>query len=97
MASIPVSVDAAWSSLAYTVGQLMQSRRELADLLAAEHEGKVEAWARSEATAINQRDREAAHVITPLTIEIIQLKGEVAAFEEERDFLRQWIDHNSFS
>lgn len=62
--------------------------RELATLLSAEAESKVLAWATSQETSIQGRDRQATANAVPLTQDIFRIKADIAALQEERDHLR---------
>ncbi len=66
---------------------LSRIHRDLAELLAAEHQAKIHTWFNSNADYITQRDREADFNALSLTLDIIKLKGELAAQESRRAFL----------
>lgn len=73
--------------------ELAQAHRELADLLATEHEAKVQSWFASDETTIQGRDRIASLNALHLSLDIIKQKGEIAAMMEERDNLRFQVEH----
>lgn len=66
---------------------LSENHRELAQVLAAEREGKVESWMSSEHTSIQARDRTADAYAVSLTVDVFKLKGEIAALEVEERYL----------
>lgn len=68
--------------------ELAEAHNELATLLSAEVEGRVQAWASSQETSIQGRDRQAQAVVVPLTQDIFRLKANIKALEEERDHKR---------
>ena len=57
-------------------------------LQAAELEGRMNAWGMSEEQSVSGRDRVADFNVLPNKVEIINLKGEIKALEEERDYLQ---------
>lgn len=69
------------------VTELVSKHAELGDLLAAEKEGRVAAWHEAQADSVSGRDRIAEFNITPLSKDILVLKGEIAALIEERDYI----------
>lgn len=66
---------------------LANSHRGLAELLAAEHTARVQAWFQSDAQYVTERDRIAEFNTLHLTPEVIKLRGEIAALEARRAFL----------
>lgn len=74
---------------------LATSHRELADLLSAEHNAKTRAWFEATSQYISERDRIADLNALDLSLDIIKLKGEIAALEAERSFLEfnvHWVN-----
>lgn len=67
--------------------ELSQLHRELAQLVAAEVDGRIQAYLNSEETSVQARDREASAFVVGHTVEVIRLKGEVSALEEEKSYL----------
>lgn len=88
-----IQVDAAQgvseplSRFAEVARELMSAHRELATLLAAEHEAKVTSWFEAQEDTLKARDRIADFNAMPLTLDIIKLKGEITALREEKDWL----------
>ncbi len=74
---------------------LMQHRRELADVLAAEHESKIKSWMAADEGTLKGRDRIADFNSLHLTLDIIKLKGEIAALEDERTYLLEAVHYGS--
>jgi hypothetical protein len=72
---------------------LAEHHRELAQLLMAEKEAKIEAFDYSDASTVRQRDHEADRLALPLTRDILKIKGEIAALTELRDYLRLVLQH----
>lgn len=87
--------SAALSQLEYTTTELASSHRELAQLLAAEKEGKIRSWVASEESSVTSRDRWADHMVMDLTLDIIKLKGEINALEATRTYLVIVIEHGA--
>lgn len=87
------SRSAALSNLETTTTELASSHRELAQLLAAEKEGKIRSWVASEDTSVTSRDRWADHMVMDLTLDIIKLKGEIAALEATKTYLMVAIEY----
>ncbi len=67
--------------------ELQMAHRELATLLAAEHEAKVKSWFAANDDTIKGRDRVAEFNALDLTLDVIKLKGDIAALREEKDWL----------
>lgn len=80
------------SSLAMCVSELAGFHRELSQVLLAEKQAKAQAWMGSDETSIQGRDRAADHFALALSCDVIKLKGDIAACQEERDFLLLLID-----
>lgn len=72
--------------------QLARKHVELADLTAAEKEGKVTGHFRAEEKSVSARDREAEFQVLNLTTDIIRLKGHIAALEVEHRTLLAWLE-----
>lgn len=72
--------------------ELVEHHRSLALLLAAEKEGRVAAWHEAQPIdgkdSVSWRDRISDFNITPLSTDIIKLKGEIAALIEERNYIQ---------
>lgn len=79
--------DEALARLSELSAELAQTHRELCDLLVAEHQAKTQAWFESQSQYIKERDRIAEFNALPLSLDVIKLKGEIAALEAERVFL----------
>lgn len=67
--------------------ELQMAHRELATLIAAEHEAKVRTWFAADDDSVKGRDRVAEFNALDLTLDIMRLKGEIAAMREEKDWL----------
>lgn len=78
--------------LSVLADELASDHRELAQLLVSEKQAKLDGW--REAHQETQGVREKLGEINgyPVTEEIFQLKGEMAARIEERDHLRLLVD-----
>lgn len=70
--------------------ELMDLHRELAQLLAAEKEAKVRAYAQAQGTDKN-REQTASFNALNLTTDIFKLKGEIEAWNALRDDIRIWL------
>lgn len=79
--------DSPLARLERITADLASAHRELSELLAAEHEGKVRTWMASEEDTIGGRDRIAAFQVLDLSTDILKLKGEISALTAERDFM----------
>lgn len=66
---------------------LISFYRELAQLTSAEKQGRVEAFFNSQETSLGAREKEGEYRNLNTTSEILITKGEIAAYEAERDFL----------
>jgi hypothetical protein len=73
--------------------ELISAHRQLAQLLQAEHEGRVRTRFQSQQSTLGGKDNDAAFQTLDLARDIILLKGDIAAYTEERDQLRYFIDH----
>ncbi len=73
--------------------ELQQLHRELASLLAAEKSARIAAWVESDETTVTARDRVADFNALNLTLDIIKIKGEIAAFEAEVRYLVIVVEH----
>lgn len=60
---------------------------QLAELLAADHEAKTQSWFASDAQYVSERDRVADLNSLGFSMDIIKLRGELAAAESRRSFL----------
>lgn len=76
-----------WRELAFCVKELRSCHRELAELDAAIIEGGAEAYANSPETSTTGRKRDADLLTAPNRVEVVKLRGEIAALTETRDFL----------
>lgn len=79
--------------LAKVTEELISLNRRLALLVEAETRGKIEAYFNAEESTVAGRDRYAAVTQLDNTSEIIRLKGAIAAYEVERDYLRMVIQY----
>lgn len=74
---------------------------ELATLLHAEKEGRVRSWEAYSPTAnygkdsVSARDRTAEFSVMNLTLDIIDIKGEIAAIETEREYLTLLLSYTT--
>lgn len=85
----PASSDTALLDRLHAITtELVEHHRSLALLLAAEKEGRVAAWHNATADSVSGRDRVADFNIVPVTVDILVLKGDIAALIEERDYIR---------
>lgn len=73
--------------------ELIGLHYRLALLLEAETLGKAKVYMESEDRTVSGREREASVTAAPTTGDIILLKGEIAAYVEERDYLRLVIQN----
>jgi hypothetical protein len=71
--------------------QLASARLELAELEAAAHRQRTEAWFNHPSDKISERDRVADFQTLDLAEDIIKLKGEISALEDRRILLRDII------
>lgn len=78
-----------WARLYELAQETIPLHRELADLVATEREGRLHAYMNSQEKSATARDQEAQYQLIGATTEIIKLKGEIAALNEERDFLKE--------
>lgn len=77
----------ALDELEIVAGNIAGLQVDLAQTLAAEHEAKVTAWFASDSSFIGERDRIAEHNSLNLSLDVIRLKGDLAAAESRRSFL----------
>ncbi len=78
--------------LADLVGELKALHGELAETVMAERRGRVEAYALSDETSVQARDREADSIVLDLSLDIIRLKADIAALTTEYTFLLDWMN-----
>lgn len=86
---------AALTQLEQVSKDLAACHRELAQVLMAEKEGRVRTFMASNEGAVNARDRQADINVLDLSVDILKLKGEIAALEAERAFLVILIEHGA--
>ena len=79
--------------LADITEELISLHRRLALLIEAESKGKIEAFYTSTEPTVAGRDRYASAAQIDNTSEIIRLKGCIAAYECERDYLHMVIQY----
>lgn len=82
---------AALERLEAVSSELQILHRELATTLAAEKSAKVHAWAESNEPTLGARERIADFNALDLTLDVITLRGEIAANEAERGYLIEVI------
>lgn len=66
---------------------LSQLHRELAQVLIAERQAKVESFLGTQDLHAQARDRQADAYAVSLSVEVFKLRGEISALTEERDYL----------
>ncbi len=81
-------------ALGKLTADLQEQRRQLALVLAAEHEAKIKSWMAADEGTLKGRDRIADFNSMHLTLDIIKLKGEIAALEDERTFLLELVHYS---
>lgn len=72
--------------------QLRHLHRDYTQCLIAEKQHKANVYLGSEARSHGEREGQASAQSISLTTETLQLKGEITALEEERDFLKYCIE-----
>ena len=82
----------AWQRLEALTARLAQCHRELGELLAAETEGRIRAFAESDDDSVSGRDRYAQFVVLDLTRDILKLKAEAKALEFEWKYLLTLVE-----
>lgn len=87
--SHPLSVIA---RLAEITNILRSEYVELYDVLQAEKSQRLRVWDNSQLKYATDREKEADYAAMNLTNDILQLKGNIAALECERDFLRMFLE-----
>jgi hypothetical protein len=90
--SLPTRVEALeeLNTLSLDIGE---THIQLALLLHAEHEAKVRTWFESNSQYVTERDRIAEFNALDLTLDVIAMRGELAAKESRRSFLEYLIEH----
>ena len=76
-----------WDRLAVVNEDISIRHRELGELIAAETEGRVRAFESSHESTVTGRDRYASLLVLDLTVDIIKIKGEIRALENEQKYL----------
>lgn len=71
---------------------LASAYRELSELEAAENQAKASAWIGTQGT-LGERDGVARFNALDLTTDVIKLKGDIRAWQEERDHLRDLLPY----
>lgn len=79
---------------AAVVAELQSVHRDLALALVAELQARTHGWVNSPETSATGRERDASAQAASFTAEVLNVKGEVAALECERDFLLTCITYN---
>lgn len=77
-----------------TLKQLSDKRGELAEVLKAEAQAKVEAYSASQDPAIRGREKEADALALPHTLDIIDLKVDIQILESWERFYTLILTHN---
>lgn len=77
----------ALAQLELATKELAACHRELAQVLMAEREGRVRSYLQSDETSVSGRDRQADVNVLDLTLDMLKIKGEIAALEADRDYL----------
>jgi len=80
-----------WERLQEVTKELIGLHRRLALLLQAEVKGKAQAYMESTEPSVSGREREGTVTMSGISADVLILKGEIAAYTEERDFLRMVI------
>lgn len=73
--------------------ELIGLHRRLALLLESEVRGKAKSYMESQEPSVSGKEREGSVLMAGTTADIILLKGEIAAYTEERDYLRILVGH----
>lgn len=84
----PELVDSLFSRMEDISVELRGLYIEEAQMHSAERQAKVQAWAGSQATSVNQRDREADSYAIQHTSDLLEMRGGIKALEEERDHIQ---------
>lgn len=91
MPGVPTVTDA-FERMFCLTEELASLHRELAQILMAEKEGRVQSYIASDETSIQGRDRVADFQVAPLSIDALKIKGEIAALNEEKHVLSLLIE-----
>lgn len=89
----PSTLSLEWRAYKALVNELIRLRLELAQLTTAEKTQRITVYESSNETSIRGREREADAPTLNLTVDIINLKAEIAGKEDMRDFLVLAINH----
>ncbi len=87
--------QASLDQLGALTANLAAKRQELALVLAAEHEAKIQSWFAADEDTLKGRDRIADFNALHLTLDIIKLKGEILALEDERVYQLEVVHYSS--
>lgn len=82
-----------WKRLQQVTIKLTDAHGELAETLKAEKDARAQVYREQEASSISALDRTADLFALELHKESLDQKADIAALEEERDFLRLLITH----
>lgn len=83
--------EAALAELEDVAQEISNLHLQLAELLHAEHNAKTRSWFDSNSQYVTERDRIAEFNALDLTLDIIKLRGELAAADSRRSFLTTLI------
>ncbi len=78
--------------LIQVVEELAGLHKELAAVLQAERQAKINTFAQSQAETVTAREREANLMSLDMTCAVYDVKGQIEALVEERDLLRLLIE-----
>lgn len=90
--AVPPFGEGELALLRATTDELKAVRLELAELLVAERQGRIEAYHDSDEKSSTARDRYADYVVLDLSNEITKLRAQVNALCDERDLLIAWLN-----
>lgn len=67
--------------------ELSSLHRELAEILIAEKDGRIRSYMASDETSVTGRERVADFHVLNLSLDVLKIKGEIAALNEEKEAL----------
>lgn len=67
--------------------ELGQLQKELAQVLIAERQAKLQAWMANEQSSVQARDRYADFNAVGYTVDVFRLRADILALEAERDYI----------
>lgn len=82
-----MSDTSTFDDLTATTRELAAKTRELGELVAAEKEGRVNGYFRSDESSVSAREKDADFQVLDLSTDIIRLKSDIAALDVEWKYL----------